>query len=571
MRKTTILLAISAFLLFSSAQAQERNGTASAINAGAAGGIVSYTSTLSKASSVLARSSIAGATGVKGTIGESIASKVFLNNMMQETGNWQAISPRVGPQGIDHILLKIDSKTGLPKGLIVGESKYNTSRLGMTKDGLQMSSKWINRRLEALGNRYTRMATVSRIQQKPLLGAQHELKVTLKNGKEVSFWRSGAQDSWKFSGNQSELVEAQKMARVYGQYLSSAGKGLISYRSRLFLIKPQGNDIVVTIKDASKLDTVGSMSKLPQTGEHVIKNAMKGTLSDDAALEFARKLQKQYPGFSEKECLELAKDISKQAKDIISPYGKLEIAKQFAMNAGIASAVAVGIDLAVQTIGYIISPDKIDWGDLAGHTAITGGAVFAGTVGTQYLNLGMTKLAANTGMFTALSKSLGCSTTLLTSSLSSAAGGGIVSALLAYSYYLAGYSDLESANRMAIAGATGSALGALAGAGTLAAISAWGTASTGTAIASLSGAAATNASLAFLGGGSIAAGGGGVALGSIILSGGVALVAIGGTAAVMIVYHLLDQKEETDRLLDLGKRFAEPGAIDAMIKNIPIY
>jgi len=571
MRKPSVYLAFFAILLFSSAKAQERSDTASAIRAGAAGGIVSYTSTLSKASSVLARSSIAGATGVKGTIGESVASKVFLNNMLKESGNWQAISPRVGPQGIDHILLKINSKTGLPKGLIVGESKYNTSRLGMTKDGLQMSSKWTNRRLEALGNRYTRMATVSKVQPKPLLGAQHELKVTLKNGKEVSFWRSSSQDSWKFSGNQSELAEAQNMAKVYGQYLSSAGKGLISYRSRLFLIKPQGNDIVVTIKDASKLDTVGSMTKLPQTGELVIKDAMKKTLSDDAALEFARKLQKQYPGFSEKECLELAKDISKQAKNIISPYGKLEIAKQFAANAGIASAVAVGIDLAVQAIGQIGSPEKIDWGNLAGHTAITGGAVFVGTIGTQYLSLGMTKLAANTGMFTALSKSLGCSTTLLTSSLSSAAGGGIISAFLAYGYYFAGYSDLNSANRMAIAGATGSALGALAGAGTLAAISAWGTASTGTAIASLSGAAATNASLAFLGGGSIAAGGGGVALGSAILTGGVVVVAIAGTAAVMVVYQCYDQHQETERLLELGKYFTEPGTIDAMIKNNSAY
>ena len=46
-----------------------------------------------------------------------------------------------------------------------------------------------------------------------------------------------------------------------------------------------------------------------------------------------------------------------------------------------------------------------------------------------------------------------------------------------------------------------------------------GTASTGTAIASLSGAAAENAILAWFGGGSIAAGGGGVALGSAVLSG----------------------------------------------------
>ena len=44
-------------------------------------------------------------------------------------------------------------------------------------------------------------------------------------------------------------------------------------------------------------------------------------------------------------------------------------------------------------------------------------------------------------------------------------------------------------------------------------------ASTGTAISSLSGAAATNATLAWLGGGAISAGGGGIALGTTVLSG----------------------------------------------------
>ena len=52
-----------------------------------------------------------------------------------------------------------------------------------------------------------------------------------------------------------------------------------------------------------------------------------------------------------------------------------------------------------------------------------------------------------------------------------------------------------------------------------------GTASTGTAIASLSGAAATNATLAALGGGAVAAGGGGIALGTSIL--GAATLGVG--------------------------------------------
>ncbi len=70
------------------------------------------------------------------------------------------------------------------------------------------------------------------------------------------------------------------------------------------------------------------------------------------------------------------------------------------------------------------------------------------------------------------------------------------------------------------------------GAGALAAFGAYGatmtfaTASTGTAIASLSGAAATNATLAFLGGGSLAAGGLGVAGGTMVLGGLVAAPAL---------------------------------------------
>ena len=62
------------------------------------------------------------------------------------------------------------------------------------------------------------------------------------------------------------------------------------------------------------------------------------------------------------------------------------------------------------------------------------------------------------------------------------------------------------------------------------------TASTGTAISTLSGAAATNATLAWLGGGSIAAGGGGMALGTMVLG---SLVA---GPAIAIFGHIVGNK-----------------------------
>ncbi|MBR3470825.1 MAG: hypothetical protein IKH28_14225 [Lachnospiraceae bacterium] len=71
-------------------------------------------------------------------------------------------------------------------------------------------------------------------------------------------------------------------------------------------------------------------------------------------------------------------------------------------------------------------------------------------------------------------------------------------------------------------GITGVAGGALAAFGAYSAATAFATASTGTAIASLSGVAASNATLAFFGGGSLAAGGLGMAGGTAVLGGLVA-------------------------------------------------
>lgn len=81
--------------------------------------------------------------------------------------------------------------------------------------------------------------------------------------------------------------------------------------------------------------------------------------------------------------------------------------------------------------------------------------------------------------------------------------------------------------------AGGAAGGALVAFGAFGAAQAFAAASTGTAIASLSGVAATNATLAFFGGGSLAAGGLGMAGGSMVLGGlvaGPALMVLGFVA-----------------------------------------
>ena len=99
------------------------------------------------------------------------------------------------------------------------------------------------------------------------------------------------------------------------------------------------------------------------------------------------------------------------------------------------------------------------------------------------------------------------------------------------------FAELKEINILATSFAKGAAGGAIAGGavafGAYSAAGAFAAASTGTAIASLGGAAATNATLAFFGGGALAAGGFGMAGGMAVLGGVVAGPALLVLGAVM--------------------------------------
>lgn len=94
------------------------------------------------------------------------------------------------------------------------------------------------------------------------------------------------------------------------------------------------------------------------------------------------------------------------------------------------------------------------------------------------------------------------------------------------------------AGRALIAGG-GSA--AIVGAASWAAVTGLAAASTGTAISSLSGAAATNAALAWFGGGSIASGGLGMSAGAVVLGG------IAAAPAILAGGFILDRKAAAER------------------------
>ena len=117
--------------------------------------------------------------------------------------------------------------------------------------------------------------------------------------------------------------------------------------------------------------------------------------------------------------------------------------------------------------------------------------------------------------------------------------------------------SLSEANRLAFANVMGVGAGAALSTGAMSLVATFGTASTGTAISSLSGAAATNATLAWFGGGSIAAGGGGVAMGTVVLSGGTLAVGVVVTATVLKGMELYDQRLDSQRVALTIQRLKE--------------
>lgn len=128
-----------------------------------------------------------------------------------------------------------------------------------------------------------------------------------------------------------------------------------------------------------------------------------------------------------------------------------------------------------------------------------------------------------------------------------------------YRLQFASYGVAKALSGAAAGAALGGATGAATAYAAFTAAAAWGTASTGVAISGLSGVAASNAALALLGGGSLAAGGAGMAGGAALLSGLVAgpavLLALGGV--VWATRRNRQQQQELKAKLDEAERQLE--------------
>lgn len=433
---------------------------------------------------------------IKGDLGENIASKYFTKQYLLDNGNWQAVSQKFGRQGLDHVFIKYD-KNGNPRGLMVGETKYGSSKLGMTKDGIQGGSRWTNQRLIKLANRFYSISEPPQIKlMKAPLRPRHELTFKLKSGETATFWRKGANESWKYDGPADTLEDAKLQAQKTGRLIEGCGTGTITFRRRLFNVEKVGNQLKITIRDAENLIDKSSIPKLPIIKQIIIPWAKINNTVNKTAMqkEIAGHLKVSYPHMSDKECNNYAKSLAKDMPKLIENE-KYLVAKKLRNDMGKAGLAGVGIDLLIQSI----SGSDIDVGKLA----------FSGGVTVISLGLGESMQIAmvKDNILRSAVKKIGFGSITARSLFASNVVAIFAVALYSYGESAFGYSDLSTANRITISGTLGK-LGSMGvKAGVFSLVRTFATAGTGTAISSLSGAAARSAITTWLGGTTVVSGG----------------------------------------------------------------
>ncbi len=473
---------------------------------------------------------------VKGIYGESVAHRV-MQSLLPTRDSWYAITPRSGPQGLDHLHIRMDS-SGKPIDMVVAETKYGTSRLGMTKDGIQLGRDWVRERLRGLGKRYLVVAASEKIVAKKLpFSPGRQVSVVLSNGRQCHFWKASSQDpNWHYDGKADDLAEARKKASSMGDFLCKAAQGKVPYHVVLNQVHSAQKMTITWYthdRNGRNIPLSKNVLSLPP------KFSTTGVLTPAEEKELAKLVLKQMPWLTNGEARRFAQDMNKSvdSNNLLSGLSRLKaLGRPMIMNGGIAGALDAGMGL-------------VEGGTLSlGRTATTFSVAGVGGTIQGLLRGGVPGNICSGGFAGHVSRF--------------ASGGGLLaSAFVAAEAYhaLTGAQDATTTARNSALALSGP----LASAATFGLVAAFGTASTGTAISSLSGIAAYNATMACLGGGSIVAGGGGMLWGGLAL-GGVAVVA---TAALYVCFRMYDAAQERTRITLKVNWLNDPNVLRKVIKS----
>lgn len=532
---------------------EERQPVATTAETVAVSSAVTYQTALARADVAIAKS-LLNERLLKGEVGETIRDQT-VGRYLHRSGQWLNVSPRLGRQGIDHISMQFDND-GNVSGLLVEETKFGSSQLGVTKDGIQFGSRWTNKRLEAIGSRYAEVARQIRsghvqIAKRPSgLASRQSFPVPLRGGKEAHIWRSSSQSGWFIDCHFDDLQHVPKRLDSMATYVKASASGQLGYEKLLNQVKIDGDILKVNILDATRVDaTGGSLGKLPVKAELKLPIGRAVWASDAIAVKLAEDIRRQMPHLEADEAKHLAQGIQSTAKTAEEALSRTSFTRFTTLEASKAGTVGVLVVVPLEIALQLFNGDTVDWSRVAGVGGLAGASAAIGNAVGNYATLKLMEKGIGYSASVATAEILGLrSASRFANAAGGVTGGGVTAILFAYGGWGLGYYDLQTANRSAVAGVAGVGAGAAASAVTLGLISTYATAGTGVAISTLSGASATSASLAWVGGGTVASGGFGVAGGTVILGTGVGIVLVGVTAAVIYGFQLADEHQETIRL-----------------------
>lgn len=543
--KFHIVIAFLVYMIACQHATAQEQGTAEVATGGLYGVVGA---SLARAEEAVCRS-LVNYSHVRGAFGETVMDRVVLGS--RRGGSWQTISVSPKPQGIDGIYIKRDG-VGNPRALLVGEAKFGSARLGITRDGRQLSSTWTTTRLSYEASRYQHAGSTTsvKLQARPkMLSANPDVvKVRLPDGRDGYFWRNSKLDPWSYDGPQGTLKNAQSVALRDGYYLQAASEGKINYRQRVFKIDVSRDTISVKVQDAKS--SLPSDVTVREIARVKIDASTRRSFMADTKAEIARQLMVKNPHLMEEEAKMIAATATRKMRHLEAILQQQNRAYWVSAlsdtaKAGAVSGVLAGVlDTAIQ----LYSSGQVDWGQGGGMALLGAGAGGAGAIAHHLVVGAAIQNTAAHQFFVQTANAVGLPTGMAAANIAGqGAGGAIGSIVFALVMFLSDEMDARDAARMAAAGTIGSAAGMAAGGGMIAFATAYGTAGTGAAISSLSGAAANSAALAWIGGGTLSAGGGGMALGSLIVSGGIGVFAVAATAVVYWGYAEYDNRETNHR------------------------
>ena len=485
---------------------------------------------------------------VKGAILESSIPGILQSRILEPYGHqWAAITPhRSGPAGIDALFVRYN-KFGSPNGLMVAEAKFGSSQLGWTHDGRQMSSSWVRPRLIKTAQMYRNVADALD-EHNIVRGARPSLPqvvIPMKGGALATFSLDYDKMYLDVRNGNASPASVQRQARRLEKYVLGAGEGRIPYRPRLFKLTHQGEvwawgmekldpSTAISIRAKSRS---GHYDELPKQVQWLIKQKIATTL--------------RQAGFHEEAIDELSERLcrSPSAFRSIQTIPLTSWTTGIDRGLGISAATAALFAIAFEFCRSGLSGNGVHVKQIAKLSVVSGISAGVG----YYVGAQVQARIVSTDIGRRLASALPLRHT--SGSVISGYGGLASGTAASLAFSLIGYwSGFLTAREAKMAAASGIA-GALASVafttGSMGLVMTFGTAGTGAAISGLSGVAATNATLAVMGGGTLAAGGGGMALGATVLTGGAALVGLAAGAALGLVWSKLAERDR--KRLVLGR------------------